>query len=81
MNDRGEVQWTKRDGTRVPIERLELHELVEAQQHLLLGAWSAESAPLMLDAIESELARRWRSNAPAAEAACNDPEEPTSRAA
>ena len=75
------VRWTRRDGTVLPIERLELHDLVEAQQHLLGGTWSAEAAPLMLAAIENELQRRWKSRAPAGGETDAEPEEPTSRAA
>jgi hypothetical protein len=72
------ARWTLQDGSTVPLERLELHELVEAQQRLLRGSWPAESTPLLLAAIEHELARRWRSREPDAD---REPGEPTSNAA
>jgi hypothetical protein len=60
VDDFRAIRWTRLDGTSVPIERLDLHELVAAHQQLLTGSWSAEDTRLLLTAIEHELALRWR---------------------
>jgi len=75
------VRWTRLDGTSVPIERLDLHELVAAHQQLLSGSWGVEDTRLLLAAIEQELELRWRR--PAAKRAAKPPEteDETHRAA
>jgi hypothetical protein len=75
------VRWTRMDGTIVPIELLDLHELVAAHQHILTGSWSAEDTPLMLAAIESELDRRWRRKVEDAPDSGSLPGDETPRAA
>jgi hypothetical protein len=78
MTEQAPIRWTRLDGTSVPIERLDLHELVAAHQQLLSGDWSAEDTRLLVAAIERELALRWRRPATAGKA--HDPGE-TPRAA
>lgn len=63
MTNPSSIRWTRLDGTSVPIERLDLHELVAAHQQLLSGDWSAEDTRLLVAAIEKELALRWRRHA------------------
>jgi hypothetical protein len=72
MDEHRPIRWTRLDGTSVPIERLDLHELVAAHQQLLTGAWSAEDTRLLMAAIERELELRWRR--PGAEHGTQDPD-------
>jgi hypothetical protein len=81
VDDFRAIRWTRLDGTSVPIERLDLHELVAAHQQLLTGSWSAEDTRLLLTAIEHELALRWRRPANPGAPSANHPDDESERAA
>lgn len=81
MHEHRPVRWTRLDGTSVPIERLDLHELVAAHQQLLSGSWDAEDTRLLVAAIEKELELRWRRNRPRPDAAADDEVDDSHRAA
>ena len=81
MNESRAVRWTRLDGTSVPIERLDLHELVAAHQQLLTGSWGAEDTRLLLAAIERELELRWRRPATHRRAERPESEDESHRAA
>jgi hypothetical protein len=52
--------WTRADGTPVPLALLNFPELVAAHQLLVSGEWSVDDTELLLSAIEAELEARWR---------------------
>jgi hypothetical protein len=81
MNEHRAIRWTRLDGTSVPIERLDLHELVAAHQQLLAGSWSTEDTRLLLAAIERELELRWRRPAAGSKAELPESEDESHRAA
>jgi len=81
MSDPSTIRWTRLDGTSVPIERLDLHELVAAHQQLLSGDWSAEDTRLLVAAIEKELELRWKRDAESPAAEDSDAEDGSPRAA
>jgi len=59
MDSRYPVQWTRSDGTCIPIELLNFPELVAAHQVLEAENMDDPASLVLLDAIESELILRW----------------------